>query len=77
LGSRLNGITLLLNNKLSVQKLAQLAETMTAFEFTHFEPFDNWVHESGKVVLVGEAAHPIVVSTISDGFSVLSSNTCD
>ncbi|KIJ16250.1 hypothetical protein PAXINDRAFT_11280 [Paxillus involutus ATCC 200175] len=26
----------------------------------HFEPFDNWVHESGKVVLVGEAAHPIV-----------------
>ncbi|KIK96172.1 hypothetical protein PAXRUDRAFT_139046 [Paxillus rubicundulus Ve08.2h10] len=43
-----------------VQKLAQLAETMTVFEFTHFEPFDNWVHESGKVVLVGEAAHPIV-----------------
>ena len=33
--------------------------------FTHYEPFDNWVHESAKVVLIGEAAHPGIVSRAS------------
>ncbi|KAF9223161.1 FAD/NAD(P)-binding domain-containing protein [Gyrodon lividus] len=42
------------------QKLVELAEKMTKVEFIQYEPFDNWVHESGKVVLIGEAAHPIV-----------------
>ncbi|KAF9240043.1 hypothetical protein BU15DRAFT_87773 [Melanogaster broomeanus] len=45
-----------------VQKLVKLAESMTLVKFVHHDPFDNWVHESGKVVLVGQAAHPIVPS---------------
>lgn len=44
-----------------VQKLVRLAKTMTPTGYTIYNPFDNWVHESGKVVLVGEAAHPLMV----------------
>ncbi|KAG1764275.1 hypothetical protein EV702DRAFT_1182618 [Suillus placidus] len=43
-----------------VQKLVRLAQTMTPTGHTIYEPFDNWVHESGRVVLVGEAAHPLM-----------------
>lgn len=43
-----------------VQKLVRLARTMTPTGYTVYEPFDNWVHESGRVVLVGEAAHPLM-----------------
>lgn len=43
-----------------IQKLVRLAQTMTPTGHTIYEPFDNWVHESGKVVLVGEAAHPLM-----------------
>ncbi|KAG1874991.1 hypothetical protein F4604DRAFT_1880826 [Suillus subluteus] len=43
-----------------IQKLVGLAQTMTPTGHTIYEPFDNWVHESGKVVLVGEAAHPLM-----------------
>ncbi|KAG9311449.1 hypothetical protein JVU11DRAFT_8564 [Chiua virens] len=45
-----------------VRKLLKLADQIKKTVFNHYEPFDNWVHESGKVVLVGEAAHPIIVS---------------
>jgi hypothetical protein len=44
-----------------VQKLVRLAKTMTPTGYTIYNPFENWVHEGGKVVLVGEAAHPLMV----------------
>ena len=44
-----------------LQKLVRLANTMTPTAYTVYSPFENWVHESGKVVLVGEAAHPLMV----------------
>ncbi|KAG1744496.1 hypothetical protein EDD22DRAFT_958620 [Suillus occidentalis] len=43
-----------------IQKLVRLAQTMTPTGHIIHEPFDNWVHEGGKVVLVGEAAHPLM-----------------
>lgn len=46
-----------------IQKLVRFAQTMTPTGHTIYEPFDNWVHESGRVVLVGEAAHPLMVCT--------------
>ena len=46
----------------SAQKLLKMSKQLSKVVFSHYEPFDNWVHESGKVVLVGEAAHPIIVS---------------
>ncbi|KAG6373066.1 hypothetical protein JVT61DRAFT_7127 [Boletus reticuloceps] len=45
-----------------VQKLLKQSEQLSKVVFTHYEPFDNWVHETGNVVLVGEAAHPIIPS---------------
>jgi salicylate hydroxylase len=51
-----------------VQKLVKLAQTMTPTSHTIYEPFDNWVHESGKVVLVGEAAHPLMVCMFASSF---------
>jgi salicylate hydroxylase len=47
-----------------VQKLVRLAENMFKIKSIHHDPFDNWVHESGKVVIIGEAAHPIVPNGI-------------
>ncbi|KAF8554498.1 FAD/NAD(P)-binding domain-containing protein, partial [Imleria badia] len=44
------------------QKLLKMSEQLSKVVFNHYEPFENWVHESGKVVLVGEAAHPIIPS---------------
>lgn len=49
-----------------VQKLVRLAKTMTPTGYTIYNPFDNWVHESGKVVLVGEAAHPLMVRQLAN-----------
>ncbi|KAH7922548.1 FAD/NAD(P)-binding domain-containing protein [Leucogyrophana mollusca] len=42
------------------RKLVKLATSMIPTHYIIHEPFDNWVHESGKVVLVGEAAHPLM-----------------
>lgn len=49
-----------------IQKLVRLAKSMTPTGYTIYNPFDNWVHESGKVVLVGEAAHPLMVCLLSN-----------
>ncbi|EGN94432.1 hypothetical protein SERLA73DRAFT_114656 [Serpula lacrymans var. lacrymans S7.3] len=43
-----------------IRKLLKLCSTITPTLHVIHEPFDNWVHESGKVVLVGEAAHPLM-----------------
>jgi salicylate hydroxylase len=61
-GSCPSTLLMLLNR---IQKLVKLAQTMTPTGHTIYEPFDNWVHESGKVVLVGEAAHPLMVCMFS------------
>ncbi|EIW75657.1 FAD/NAD(P)-binding domain-containing protein [Coniophora puteana RWD-64-598 SS2] len=42
------------------QKLIRMAEWMIPTVYDIHEPFDSWVHEAGKVVLVGEAAHPLM-----------------
>ncbi|KAH0828673.1 hypothetical protein J3R83DRAFT_3040 [Lanmaoa asiatica] len=44
------------------QRLVGLSDQLRKVVFTHYEPFRSWVHESGKVVIVGEAAHPIIPS---------------
>ncbi|KII92425.1 hypothetical protein PLICRDRAFT_134009 [Plicaturopsis crispa FD-325 SS-3] len=46
-----------------VHKLLKLAETATPTKYIIREPFETWVHEAGKVALVGEAAHPIMPSS--------------
>lgn len=33
------------------------------------EPFEHWVHEGNKIVLVGEAAHPLAVRLMRDTIS--------
>ncbi|EPQ56177.1 FAD/NAD P-binding domain-containing protein [Gloeophyllum trabeum ATCC 11539] len=42
-----------------LHKLMQMAETVVPVKFVSHEPFESLVHESGKVLVVGDAAHPI------------------
>ncbi|KAF7320609.1 FAD-binding-3 domain-containing protein [Mycena chlorophos] len=42
----------------SLKKLASLAGPTSAFQIKKFYELDSWVSESGKVLALGEAAHP-------------------
>ncbi|KAF8590084.1 FAD/NAD(P)-binding domain-containing protein [Ramaria rubella] len=42
-----------------VQKLMKLVDHTVDVKQVRREPYDTWVHESGKVVLVGDACHPM------------------
>ncbi|TFK48474.1 FAD/NAD(P)-binding domain-containing protein [Heliocybe sulcata] len=42
-----------------VRKMVDLAKGVTPIKFVRHEPFENLVHESGKVLVIGDAAHPI------------------
>ncbi|KDQ52199.1 hypothetical protein JAAARDRAFT_484802 [Jaapia argillacea MUCL 33604] len=43
-------------------KLIKLAKRLTPTRDTVFEPYDHWVHDGGRVVLIGDAAHPLLPS---------------
>ncbi|EIN04666.1 FAD/NAD(P)-binding domain-containing protein [Punctularia strigosozonata HHB-11173 SS5] len=45
-----------------VQRMIKMAKVMTPTDHSVRETFDTWFHESAKVVLVGEAAHPFAPS---------------
>ena len=45
-----------------LKKLGKLAQSPTCVAFKEVPDLDDWVHESGPLVLVGEAAHPLPVS---------------
>ncbi|KIJ35748.1 hypothetical protein M422DRAFT_108987, partial [Sphaerobolus stellatus SS14] len=42
-----------------LMKLAELVERTTDVKLVQRNPYDNWVHEDGRVVLVGDACHPM------------------
>ncbi|KAJ7062685.1 FAD/NAD-binding domain-containing protein [Mycena amicta] len=45
-----------------LQKLLGLVEETSILPLQYREPLDNWVHPSGRVVLLGDAAHPSLPS---------------
>ncbi|KAJ7195382.1 hypothetical protein GGX14DRAFT_475214, partial [Mycena pura] len=45
-----------------IPKLLQLAEKTYILPLMYREPIDNWVHATNKVVLLGDAAHPMLPS---------------
>jgi hypothetical protein len=44
-----------------VQKLMKLIDHTCLVKQVRREPLDTWVHDSGRVVLVGDACHPMPV----------------
>ena len=48
-----------------VQKLLNLVSSTTLWPLLDRDPLTNWVHESGKVCLLGDACHPMLVSPSS------------
>ncbi|KAF9459027.1 hypothetical protein BDZ94DRAFT_1062733 [Collybia nuda] len=42
-----------------LRKLAQLADPPTQVPLDEYPELDNWVHEGGRLVVIGEAAHPL------------------
>ncbi|TFY51204.1 hypothetical protein EVG20_g11113, partial [Dentipellis fragilis] len=47
-----------------LQKLARLAHHTTRHQLREWPDLDDWVHESGRLVVVGEAAHPFPPGSI-------------
>ncbi|TFK50464.1 FAD/NAD(P)-binding domain-containing protein [Heliocybe sulcata] len=43
-----------------LRKMIKLAKTFTCVKDSVGEPIDSWIHESGRVVLAGDAAHPLL-----------------
>ncbi|KZT25861.1 FAD/NAD(P)-binding domain-containing protein [Neolentinus lepideus HHB14362 ss-1] len=43
-----------------LKKMIKLAKTFTYAEDSVREPIDSWIHENGRVVLAGDAAHPLL-----------------
>jgi salicylate hydroxylase len=48
----------------SLRSMAKLATPPACIPIRDVPALDNWVHESGRMVLVGEAAHPLPVSAL-------------
>lgn len=49
-----------------LKKLGKLAQSPTCIAFKEVPDLDDWVHESGPLVLVGEAAHPLPPGSIQE-----------
>lgn len=47
-----------------VAKLTQLIEHAADIKAVQRQVYDTWVHDSGKVVIVGEACHPMPVGRV-------------
>ncbi|KAA1467204.1 hypothetical protein DENSPDRAFT_832197 [Dentipellis sp. KUC8613] len=47
-----------------LQKLARLAHHTTRQQLREWPDLDDWVHESGRLVVIGEAAHPFPPGSI-------------
>jgi salicylate hydroxylase len=44
-----------------IQRLVSLAPYALRAKYVKRAAVDEWVHESGRIVLIGEAAHPMLV----------------
>ena len=46
----------------SVQKLLTHVQSTLKWRLMDRQPLESWVHKSGKVVLLGDSCHPMLVS---------------
>lgn len=50
----------------SVQKLLALVPSTLNWTLMDRAPLKTWIHKDGKVALLGDACHPMLVSVLSD-----------
>lgn len=50
--------------RISLYHCAHGADHVTRVPINVYEDLDEWVHESGKLLVIGQAAHPIPVSLL-------------
>ncbi|TFK61683.1 FAD/NAD(P)-binding domain-containing protein [Pluteus cervinus] len=58
---------ILSNCEIRLRKLGRLAEPPTCVNSREYADLEEWVHESGRLVLIGEAAHPLPAGAIHMG----------
>ena len=51
-----------------VRRLLGFVKSTLKWRLTDGKPLDKWVHESGRVILLGDACHPILMRHITDLF---------
>ena len=48
-------------NRSSVQKLLSFVKSTLKWRLMDRKPLDTWVHPKGRLVLLGDAGHPVLV----------------
>ena len=50
----------------SVRKLLGFVQSTLKWRLMDRKPLDKWIHDSGRVILLGDACHPMLVRRIAD-----------
>jgi 2-polyprenyl-6-methoxyphenol hydroxylase-like FAD-dependent oxidoreductase len=49
-----------------VRKMLGFVQSTLKWRLMDRKPLEGWIHESGRVILLGDACHPMLVSYIVD-----------
>jgi salicylate hydroxylase len=55
-----------------VKKILGLVQSTLKYRLMDRKPLDKWVHDSGRVTLLGDACHPMLVSSIPRSYPLAS-----
>lgn len=48
----------------SIQKLLKMVDTTLKWRLMDRKPLDTWIHPAGRVALLGDACHPMLVRPV-------------
>lgn len=55
---------LILVNRNSIQKLMAMVPSTLSWKLMDRDPLETWIHKDGKLVLLGDSCHPMLVGLI-------------
>jgi len=51
-----------------IRKMLGFVQSTLKWRMIDREPLDKWIHDSGRVILLGDACHPMLVRFTADLF---------
>ena len=58
-----------------VRKLLGYVQSTLKWRLMDRRPLNNWIHDSGRVILLGDACHPMLVNRVADPLLSLAVDT--
>lgn len=59
-----------------LRKLGELVSSATCIQVEEYPLLEDWVHEHGRLVLIGDAAHPLPVRKLKHGVETMLRGAC-